>query len=75
MLKLALKYAKYGWHVFPVTQSKTPFPNTNGCKDATTNETEIRNFWNKFPDANIAIATGRKSGIFVLDVDVKDFKS
>ena len=75
MLKLALKYAKYGWHVFPVTQSKTPFPKTNGCKDATTNEIKIRNFWKRFPDANIAIATGRKSGIFVLDVDVKNFKT
>lgn len=75
MLASALKYAKYGWHVFPVTQSKTPFPKTNGCKDATTDEMEIRKFWDRFPDANIAIATGRKSGIFVLDVDVKDFKT
>ena len=41
----------------------------NGVKDATTDRTVIKAWFNKWPDANIGIATGRRSGILVLDVD------
>jgi hypothetical protein len=34
-------------------------------KDAST----IERWWKKFPDANIGIATGAESGVFVVDVD------
>jgi len=74
MLTSALDPAKRGWRVFPVTQNKTPFPNTHGHKEATDDERKIKELWARFPDANVAIATGRKSGIFVLDVDVKEHK-
>ena len=74
MLASALDSAKRGWQVFPVTQNKTPFPNTHGHKEATDDERKIKELWARFPDANVAIATGRKSGIFVLDVDVKEHK-
>ena len=30
---------------------------------------EINNWWQKWPDANIGLATGKASGFFVLDVD------
>jgi putative DNA primase/helicase len=43
----------------------------NGSLDATTDLQHIEEWWTKHPDANIGIATGRKSGIFVLDVDAK----
>jgi len=36
---------------------------------ATTDPETIKKWWTQWPDANIAIATGRKSGIFVIDVD------
>jgi putative DNA primase/helicase len=41
----------------------------NGVKDATTDRTIIKAWWRRWPDANIGIATGPTSGIFVLDVD------
>ena len=41
----------------------------NGVKDATNDRTIIKEWWRRWPDANIGIATGRTSGIFVLDVD------
>jgi len=44
----------------------------NGFKNATTDADQIRSWWRTYPDANIGIATGRASGIIVIDCDVKD---
>src|SRR5215471_12661978 len=41
----------------------------NGIYDATRDRGEIESFWSKWPDANIGIATGRPSGIVVIDID------
>lgn len=43
----------------------------HGCHDATKDPAEIRNRWERFPKANIAVATGDISGVFVLDIDRK----
>jgi putative DNA primase/helicase len=81
----ALKYAALGLHVHPLhtivdghcscdagsdcahpgKHPRTP----NGVKDATIDRKTIKAWWNRWPDANIGIATGRMSDIFVLDVD------
>src|SRR5262249_18069904 len=44
----------------------------NGIYDATCDRGEIESFWSKWPDANIGIATGRASGIAVIDVDPRN---
>lgn len=44
----------------------------NGVKDATLDPSAIREWWSRWPQANIGIACGEKSGIFVLDVDMKE---
>lgn len=41
----------------------------SGYKDATDNAETITEWWQASPHANIAIATGEPSGLFVLDVD------
>lgn len=41
----------------------------HGLKDATTDEPTIRQWWARWPNANIGIATGKASGFFVIDVD------
>lgn len=65
----ALAYARRGWHVLPCRpRGKEPLT-PHGCKDATTDEQTIRSWWQRWPAANVAIATGRASGICVLDVD------
>ena len=46
--------------------AKHPIP-INGVKAATTNETVIREWWHKQPNANIGIATGH--GLLVVDID------
>ncbi len=41
----------------------------HGVLDATTDERVIRSWWGKWPDANIGLATGERSGIVVVDID------
>jgi hypothetical protein len=43
----------------------------NGYKDASTSAAQIRKWWDKWPSANISIATGRVSGLVVVDIDQK----
>ena len=65
----ALAITKRGWAIFPL-QGKIPFPGSHGFKDATADESEIRELWDKYqrPDG-VGIRTGAASGIWVLDVD------
>ena len=68
-LKQALAYAKRGWHVFPCRAgSKKPITE-HGFKDATTDTMTLNRWWNDRIVCNVAIATGRPSGLFVIDVD------
>lgn len=70
MLEQALFYAKRGWAVFPC-KNKIPLT-PRGFKDASSDETVIRQLFNGHNSANIAIATGKVSGVFVVDIDVKN---
>jgi hypothetical protein len=66
----ALGYARAGWPVFPCrTGSKEP-ATRNGFYDASTDERQIREWWHRQPDRNVAIATGAP-GPDVVDVDVR----
>ena len=40
-----------------------------GLKDATTDERQIRHWWERYPLANVGLAMGRKSGLVAIDVD------
>ncbi len=87
MLELALYYAARGFAVFPVHTSRNGIcscgkdcgrnngkhPRTRrGHLDATRDEDQIRQWWSECPDANIAIATGMVSNLFVVDLDSRD---
>jgi hypothetical protein len=68
----ALSYAKKRLPVFPC-DPKTKRPLTpHGFKDASTDPRNIRAWWQVHPSAMIGMPTGEVSGIFVLDVDVKN---
>lgn len=85
LLTCALQYAQRGWLVLPLhtpekdgqcscgknaCSSVGKHPRTqNGMKDATTNIGTIRYWWQKWPYANVGIATGLKPGIVVIDID------
>jgi hypothetical protein len=66
----ALAYAEMGWPVFPLRPgTKVPFPHTHGFKNATTNRILIRQWWGRWPMANIGLPTGLHFD--VLDVDFR----
>jgi len=84
MKQEAINYAKRGWPIFPVhtvmagscscgnadCSSPGKHPMTqNGCKDATTDQRQVEQWWSASPKANIGIRTGKESGVFVLDID------
>lgn len=72
MVEAALVYARRGWRVFPVeVGGKRPLGRLapHGLKDATVDEAVIRGWWSEEPEANVAIATGPVSGLFVVDLD------
>lgn len=74
MIEHALKYASLGLKVFPIREGlKTP-ATSNGFLAATTDESTIRAWWVENPNYNIAIRTGKESGIFCLDIDSKNGK-
>ncbi len=76
LLAAALRYAGAGWPVFPCRPDGTPAPGwkapltKHGFQDATTDSAVIRAWWQTWPWANVAIATGAP-GPDALDVDVK----
>lgn len=64
----ALGYAQqYGWAVHPVDIKKKP-TTKHGRNDATRDEQAIRAYFKN--GAQIGVATGPESGLFVLDVDI-----
>jgi len=68
-LDAAIYYVRYHqWPIFPL-RGKEPFPGSRGFYDATTQEAQIRQWWQTWPDANIGLPTGERSGVVVLDVD------
>lgn len=80
--------SRMGWAVIPVhtvdedgkcscgassCRSAGKHPRTkNGSSDATTDRAKIRDWWRRWPNANIGIATGEVSGLVVLDVDPRN---
>ena len=73
-LEAALALADALTPVFPcVPGDKTPLT-SHGFYDATTDQDQISRWWERWPDANIAMPTGQRPGAItydVLDVDVR----
>lgn len=66
----ALVLAAAGVPVFPVAvESKRPLTR-RGFHDASADPGQLRSWWSAHPRANLAIPTGKASGVVVVDVDV-----
>jgi len=67
LLLHALEYAAQGWPVFPCNATKNPL-NAGGFLNATTNPETIREWWERWPAANIGFSPG-SVGMMVVDID------
>lgn len=84
--EVALRYADHGWPVIPIHTptdsgcscvrsrecgSPGKHPRTrHGLDDASIDLDRVREWWTRWPDANVAVATGARSGLLVLDIDL-----
>lgn len=69
-LEFALSYLRRGWSVVPaMPKDKKPLIKWQEYQQRRPTEAEVREWWTRWPDANIIIVTGAVSGIIVLDVD------
>lgn len=81
----AIEYSKLGWPVLPLhsmgsnnlcscqrarcsSQAKHPYTE-HGSKDASKDPAIVCQWWSRWPEANIGIATGSSSGLIVVDID------
>lgn len=64
LVNFALNYAEHGFSVIPIGSSKKPL--IKFADRAPLTSTEIREIWQKYPTANIALKTDK---FFVIDVD------
>lgn len=72
LVDTAIGYAmRFGWSVHPVNTRKQPIT-PHGRNDATRDEHAIRKYFRN--GAQIGIATGTESNLFVLDVDLDETK-
>jgi len=72
-LKEWIKYYIYGGlEIFPCIRNKKNPLTANGFKDASSDEQVINGWWDKYPDANIGLPTGKVNNLVVVDVDVKN---
>jgi hypothetical protein len=84
LLKAAFEYAGRGWRVFPLhgihegrctcdkpdCGRKGKHPRTeHGFKDGTRDEDLLETWWERWPEANVGIATGPASGFFMIGPD------
>lgn len=81
MLEHALALAARGWSVFPCHPAtkqplvKSDVAGEGGLKLATTNEAQIRAWWQRWPQAMIGLPTGTPIDAFVVDVDAGEDKA
>lgn len=64
----ALRWARTGFPILPLTTQNKPLTQ-HGKNDATLDESQIRKWWDRWPDANIG---GRMDGRLGVDVDPKN---
>lgn len=65
----ALRLAQAGWRIHPLRPNRKQPLIKEWQKQATTNVEQVEAWWQKWPNANIGIATGGR--IVVVDLDVK----
>jgi len=70
MLNAALEYLEVGLHPIPIQPNgKVPLMSWQEYQKRQPTKTEVTTWWTRWPNANIAIVTGTKNGVAVIDID------
>ena len=69
ILEKALGYLRVGFSVIPQTKDKKPLIEWKEFQTRLPTAEEVHEWWKQWPDANVAIVTGKISGITVVDVE------
>ena len=67
--KAALRLRKQGISVIPVGKDKKPLFPWKEFSERIATAKEIKKWWTKYPDANLAIVTGKISDLTVVDIE------
>ncbi|MFC1515548.1 bifunctional DNA primase/polymerase [Thermodesulfobacteriota bacterium] len=71
----ALRYAKLGFSVIPIDpRTKRPLVKWKPYQEKSPTPDEVRAWWKQFPDAQIAILTGKNSDLVAVDFDSSQAK-
>jgi len=66
----AAAYARLGWSVIPIESGgKKPLVRWERYSRERASEKQVQKWWQKYPGANIGIATGKVSGFIAVDID------
>jgi replicative DNA helicase len=65
----AIKYLQQGFSVIPVATNKRPLVEWVEFQKRLPTEEEVNAWWDKYPEANIGIITGKISNLVVVDVE------
>lgn len=69
MLQYAFHYLSRGISVIPLKADKTPYASWKEYQTRRATEEEVREWFVKYPKANLGIVTGQISGLIIIDVD------
>ena len=69
VLKAALWYSKNGFSVFPVKPNKRPYEAWAHWQSHRADEKQIKEWWQRWPEAQVAIVCGAISNLTVIDAD------
>ncbi len=72
LLSSALWYCRNGKSVIPVRQDKKPLIKWERYQQQPSEEAELRDWWRRWPDANVGLVTGAISDLTVVDCDTRE---